>query len=78
MKVDPLLKRHRSYASSNEVWKYIAELGISKVSISFLRLCIGDAMRNFTKSNTSPWVFFTFVKLVPYIWYQIAQIISYV
>ena len=32
MKVDPLLKRNRSYASSHEVWKFIAELGISKVS----------------------------------------------
>ena len=31
---------------------------------------------NFTKSNTSPWVFFTFLKL--YKWYQIAQSISYV
>ena len=41
MKVDPLLKRHRSYASSNEVWKYIAELGISKASISFY-----DALRD--------------------------------
>lgn len=34
MKVDPLLKRNRSYASSHEVWKYIAELGISKVTLS--------------------------------------------
>ncbi|XP_066911248.1 DNA-directed RNA polymerase III subunit RPC6-like [Clytia hemisphaerica] len=34
MKVDPLLKRNRSYASSHEVWKFIAELGISKVSLS--------------------------------------------
>ena len=30
---------------------------------------------NFTKINTSPWVFFTFFKL--YIWYQIAQRITY-
>ena len=30
---------------------------------------------NFTKSNTSPWVFFTFFKL--YKWYQIAQSVSY-
>ena len=29
---------------------------------------------NFTKSNTSPWVFFTFFKL--YKWYQIAQRIT--
>ena len=28
-----------------------------------------------TKSNTSPWVFFTFLKL--YKWYQIAQSVSY-
>ena len=30
---------------------------------------------NFTKSNTSPWAFFTFFKL--YKWYQIAQRITY-
>ena len=30
---------------------------------------------NFTKSNTLPWVFFTFLKL--HNWYQIAQSISY-
>ena len=29
---------------------------------------------NFTKSNTPPWVFFTFLKL--YKWYQIAQNIT--
>ena len=29
---------------------------------------------NFTKSNTPPWVFFTFLKL--YKWYQIAQRIT--
>jgi len=34
MKIDPLLKRNRSFASSHEVWKYIADLGISKVSLS--------------------------------------------
>ena len=31
---------------------------------------------NFTKSNTTPWVFFTFFKL--YKWHQIAQNITYV
>ena len=31
---------------------------------------------NFTKSNTPPWVFFTFFKL--YKWYQITQNITYV
>ena len=31
---------------------------------------------NFTKSNTPPWVFFTFFKL--YRWYQIAQNITFV
>ena len=30
---------------------------------------------NFTKSNTPPWVFFTFFKL--YNWYKIAQSITY-
>ena len=29
---------------------------------------------NFTKSDTSPWVFFTFLKL--YSWYQIVQNIT--
>ena len=32
--------------------------------------------RNFTKSNTPPWVFFMFLKL--YKWYQIAQRITYI
>ena len=31
---------------------------------------------NFTKSNTPPWLFFTFLKL--YKWYQIAQYIIYI
>uniref|UniRef100_T2M5M4 DNA-directed RNA polymerase III subunit RPC6 n=1 Tax=Hydra vulgaris TaxID=6087 RepID=T2M5M4_HYDVU len=34
MKIDPLLQRNRSYASSHEVWKYISDLGISKVSLT--------------------------------------------
>ena len=38
-------------------------------SKSLLRAC------NFTKSNTPPWVFFTFFKL--YKWYQIAPSITY-
>ena len=32
--------------------------------------------RNFTKSNTPPWVLFTFSKL--YKWYQVAQRTTYV
>ena len=32
-------------------------------------------MEKYTKSNTPPWVFFTFFKL--YKWYQIAQRITY-
>ena len=34
------------------------------------------ASYNFTKSNTPPWVFFTFLKL--YKWYQIAQNITFI
>jgi len=34
MKGDPLLRRNRSYASSMEVWKFIADLGISKVTLT--------------------------------------------
>ena len=37
-------------------------------SINFIEAC------NFTKINTSPWVFFTFLKL--YKWYEIAQRIT--
>ncbi|CAN0405047.1 DNA-directed RNA polymerase III subunit RPC6 [Lethenteron reissneri] len=33
-KQGPLLQRNSSYASSHEVWKYICELGISKVELS--------------------------------------------
>ena len=33
-------------------------------------------VRDFTKSNTPAWVFFTFLKL--YKWYQIAQRITYI
>lgn len=32
--MEPLLKRNRSYCSSHEVWKYINELGISKVTLT--------------------------------------------
>ncbi|XP_020618954.1 DNA-directed RNA polymerase III subunit RPC6-like [Orbicella faveolata] len=34
MNVDPLAKRNASYSSCNDVWKYISELGISKVQLS--------------------------------------------
>lgn len=33
MNVDPLAKRNASYSSCHDVWKYISELGISKVNI---------------------------------------------
>lgn len=33
-KVDPIAQRNGSYASSQDVWKYISELGISKVQLS--------------------------------------------
>ncbi|KAL4238043.1 DNA-directed RNA polymerase III subunit RPC6 [Mactra antiquata] len=33
-KVDPIAQRNSSYASSHDVWKYISELGISKVQLS--------------------------------------------
>lgn len=33
-KVDPISQRNGSYASSNDVWKFISELGISKVQLS--------------------------------------------
>lgn len=32
MNVDPLAKRNASYSSCYDVWKYISELGISKVN----------------------------------------------
>ena len=35
----------------------------------------GGLACKFTKSNTPPWVFFTFFKLLK--WYQIAQSVSY-
>ena len=31
MKVDPLARKNASYAPSSDVWKFITELGISKV-----------------------------------------------
>ncbi|XP_072025702.1 DNA-directed RNA polymerase III subunit RPC6-like [Amphiura filiformis] len=34
LQIDPMLKRTRSYASSQDVWKFIKELGISKVELS--------------------------------------------
>ena len=40
-----------------------------------LLLKVGAEASNFTKSNTPPWVFFTFLNL--YKWYQIAQRITY-
>ena len=36
MNVDPLAKRNASYSSCQDVWKYISELGISKVNIYLL------------------------------------------
>ncbi|XP_060592194.1 DNA-directed RNA polymerase III subunit RPC6-like [Ruditapes philippinarum] len=33
-KVDPIAQRNGSYASSQDVWKFISELGISKVQLS--------------------------------------------
>lgn len=33
-KQNPMIQRNSSFASSHEVWKYICELGISKVSIN--------------------------------------------
>jgi len=34
MNLDPLAKRNASYSSCYDVWKYISELGISKVQLS--------------------------------------------
>ena len=42
--------------------------------VTFRKFC-SLKLANFTKSNTPPWVFFTFFKL--YEWYQIAQHITY-
>ena len=42
-------------------------------TVTFSRFQAGDC--NFTKSNTRPWVLFTFFKL--YKWYKIAQSIIY-
>ena len=33
MHVDPLARRNASFAPSSDVWKYITELGISKVGV---------------------------------------------
>ena len=40
--------------------------------LTYVKRCVAC---NFTKSNTLPWVFFTFLKF--YKWYQIAQNITY-
>ena len=43
---------------------------------NFIKTCFQHRwIYNFSKSNTSPWVFFTVFKL--YIWYQIARSVSY-
>ena len=34
-KVDPISQRNSSFASSQDVWKFISELGISKVNIMY-------------------------------------------
>lgn len=36
-KQSPMVQRNSSFATSHEVWKYICELGISKVMISLPR-----------------------------------------
>ena len=52
----------QSYVMRCSIWYYLHNFKKPKVC-------------NFTKSNTPPWVFFTFFKL--YKWYQIKQSIRY-
>ena len=53
------------------IWYHLYNLKRECVTFSNFALTC-----NFTKSNTPPWVFFTFFKL--YKWYQIAQNITYI
>ena len=43
--------------------------------VTFSKVAVFRLQLNFTKSNTSPWAFFAFLRL--YEWYQIAQRITY-
>lgn len=40
-KQNPMVQRNSSFATSHEVWKYICELGISKVRLLLATFCSG-------------------------------------
>ena len=67
-----------SYVMLCAIWSHICNLKKVKNTYGGVLLLVklqGEAC-NSPKSNTPPWVFFTFFKL--YKWYQIAQSVSYI
>ena len=64
------LVSYNIYVAFCAIWYHLYNLKNLKNSHGGVLLLV-----NFTKSNTPPWVFFTFLKL--YKWYQIAQSVTY-
>ena len=57
------------------IWYHLYNLKNMANTHGGVLLLVQAEVCNFTKSNTPPWMFFTFFKL--YKWYQIAQRITY-
>ena len=71
-----LLVNVLKYVMRCAIWYHLHNLKIKNVHEGVLLLVKFQALVwNFTKSNTPPWVFLTFLKL--YKWYQIGQSITY-
>ena len=67
-----------SYVMRCTIWYHLYNLKNMKITYGgvLLSVKLQASACNFTKSNTPPWVFFTFSKLCK--WYEIAQSITYI
>ena len=63
------------YEIFSAIWYHLyKKKKVKSTYVGVILLQLQTECRNFTKSNTRPWIFFTFLKL--YKWYQIAQSIT--
>ena len=63
------------YETFSAIWCHLYKIKkVKSTHGGVILLQLQTESRNFTKSNTRPWIFFTFLKL--YKWYQIAQSIT--
>ena len=63
------------YVMRCTIWYHLYNLKNMANTHGGVLLLVQAEACNFTKSNTPPWMFFTFFKL--YKWYQIAQRLTY-